>query len=169
MNTCGSGKVEQVALNHFPPQSLGQHGVGKAVSTFIREKKDFCTVIFDTVVAMAVGSDLPIFGDIVGPVLRRYPLESVQPGDLYWYNDCYGSHGLVSHSSDQVFLVPVFAGEEASGEGGRTPCASASSWAGRISPISAGCARARSAPTPLTTFRRESSFPRPLAARRRDQ
>jgi N-methylhydantoinase B len=81
-----------------------------AMSAFIREKKDFYTSIFDADGAMAVGSDLPIFGDIVGPVTARYPLESMQSGDLYWYNDCYGSRGAVSHSNDQVFLAPVFLG-----------------------------------------------------------
>lgn len=81
-----------------------------AMSPFIREKKDFYTAIFDASGAMAVGSDLPIFGDIVGPVLRDYPLETIQDGDLYWYSDCYGSGGAVSHSNDQVFLAPVFAG-----------------------------------------------------------
>jgi N-methylhydantoinase B len=29
-------------------------------------------------------------------------------GDLYWYNDCYGSRGAISHSNDQVLLAPVF-------------------------------------------------------------
>ncbi len=82
-----------------------------AMSAFIREKKDFYTALFDASGAMAVGSDLPIFGDIVGPVLAVYPLESMRPGDLYWYNDCYGSRGAVSHSNDQVFLAPVFLGE----------------------------------------------------------
>jgi N-methylhydantoinase B len=33
----------------------------------------------------------------------------MRPGDLYWYNDCYGSAGAVSHSNDQVFIAPVFA------------------------------------------------------------
>jgi N-methylhydantoinase B len=82
-----------------------------AMSAFIREKKDFYTAIFDADGAMAVGSDLPIFGDIVGPVAQHFPLETMQPGDLYWYNDCYGSRGAVSHSNDQVFLAPVFLGE----------------------------------------------------------
>lgn len=83
-----------------------------AMSAFIREKKDFYTALFDRKGAMAVGSDLPIFGDIVAPVAAQYPLESMQEGDLYWYNDCYGSNGAVSHSNDQVFLAPVFfAGE----------------------------------------------------------
>ncbi|MCB4824579.1 hydantoinase B/oxoprolinase family protein [Roseicella aerolata] len=89
-----------------------------AMSAFIREKKDFYTAIFDAEGAMAVGSDLPIFGDIVGPVLQRYPLDDMRPGDLYWYNDCYGSRGAVSHSNDQVFLVPVFLGGTASDDGG---------------------------------------------------
>ncbi len=82
-----------------------------AMSAFIREKKDFYTAIFDADGAMAVGSDLPIFGDIVGPVARHFPLETMLPGDLYWYNDCYGSRGAVSHSNDQVFLAPVFLGQ----------------------------------------------------------
>jgi N-methylhydantoinase B len=79
-----------------------------AMSAFIREKKDFYTALFDADGAMAVGSDLPIFGDIVGPVARHFPLETMRPGDLYWYSDCYGSRGAVSHSNDQVFLAPAF-------------------------------------------------------------
>ena len=79
-----------------------------AISAFIREKKDFYTALFDADGVMAVGSNVPIFGDVCGPVFRHHPIEAMQPGDLYWYNDCYGSHGAVSHSNDQVFLAPVF-------------------------------------------------------------
>ncbi len=79
-----------------------------AMSAFIREKKDFYTALFDANGAMAVGSDLPIFGDIVGPVAAQFPLETMREGDLYWYSDCYGSRGAVSHSNDQVFLAPAF-------------------------------------------------------------
>jgi len=79
-----------------------------AMSAFIREKKDFYTALFDADGAMVVGSDLPIFGNIVGPVAAKFPLETMRPGDLYWYNDCYGSRGAVSHSNDQVFLAPAF-------------------------------------------------------------
>lgn len=79
-----------------------------AISAFIREKKDFYTALFDADGVMAVGSNVPIFGDICGPVFERFPIEAVQAGDLYWYNDCYGSRGAVSHSNDQVFLAPVF-------------------------------------------------------------
>ena len=79
-----------------------------AMSAFIREKKDFYTALFDASGAMAVGSDLPIFGDIVGPVAKHFPLDTMREGDLYWYSDCYGSRGAVSHSNDQVFLAPAF-------------------------------------------------------------
>ena len=79
-----------------------------AISAFIREKKDFYTALFDAEGAMAVGSQVPIFGDVCGPVFQHHPAGSMRPGDLYWYNDCYGSRGAVSHSNDQVFLAPVF-------------------------------------------------------------
>ena len=79
-----------------------------AVSAFIREKKDFYTALFDADGVMAVGSNVPIFGDVTAPVFERFPPDAMQPGDLYWYNDCYASRGAVSHSNDQVFLAPVF-------------------------------------------------------------
>jgi N-methylhydantoinase B len=41
-------------------------------------------------------------------VFEHFPIETMRPGDLYWYSDCYGSRGAVSHSNDQVFLAPVF-------------------------------------------------------------
>jgi N-methylhydantoinase B len=92
-----------------------------AISNFIREKKDFYTALFDADGVMAVGSNMPIFGDLTGPVFRDFPAGTMEPGDLYWYNDCYGSLGAVSHSNDQVLLAPVFH------EGRR--CAFVMSWA----------------------------------------
>ena len=79
-----------------------------AISAFIREKKDFYTALFDAEGVMAVGSNVPIFGDICGPVFKHFPIETIREGDLFWYSDCYGSRGAVSHSNDQVFLAPVF-------------------------------------------------------------
>lgn len=79
-----------------------------AMSAFIREKKDFYTALFDAEGVMSVGSNVPVFGDVCGPVFRDFPAESMRPGDVYWYNDCYGSQGAVSHSNDQVLLAPVF-------------------------------------------------------------
>lgn len=79
-----------------------------AISAFIREKKDFYTALFDANGTMAVGSMVPIFGDMTRPVLEKFPMETMRAGDVYWYNDCYGSHGAISHSNDQVLLAPVF-------------------------------------------------------------
>ncbi|MFN6979986.1 MAG: hydantoinase B/oxoprolinase family protein, partial [Gemmobacter sp.] len=92
-----------------------------AISAFIREKKDFYTALFDERGVMAVGSMVPIFGDITTPVFEHFPLATMRPGDLYWYNDCYGSYGAVSHSNDQVLLMPVFQGDRL--------CAFVMSWA----------------------------------------
>ncbi|WP_118135471.1 hydantoinase B/oxoprolinase family protein [Oceanicella sp. SM1341] len=92
-----------------------------AISAFIREKKDFYTALFDEHGVMAVGSMVPIFGDLTSPVFRHFPRESMKPGDMYWYNDCYESQGAVSHSNDQVLLAPVF-------QAGRL-CAFVMSWA----------------------------------------
>src|ERR1044072_1888564 len=79
-----------------------------AISAFIREKKDFYTALFDADGVMAVGSNVPIFGDLTSPVFARYPIETMKPGDLYWYNDCYGSRGAVSHSNDQMLGAAGF-------------------------------------------------------------
>ena len=79
-----------------------------AMSPFIREKKDFYAALFDGGGRLIVGSNLPIFGDVIGPILEHYPLATMRQGDIYWYNDCYASHGAVSHSPDQVFACPVF-------------------------------------------------------------
>ncbi|MET1412018.1 hydantoinase B/oxoprolinase family protein [Roseibium sp. HPY-6] len=79
-----------------------------AISAFIREKKDFYTALFDGNGTMAVGSMVPIFGDMTRPVLEKFPVETMREGDVYWYNDCYGSYGAISHSNDQVLLAPVF-------------------------------------------------------------
>jgi N-methylhydantoinase B len=80
-----------------------------AMSPFIREKKDFYAALFDGAGRLIVGSNLPVFGDVVGPIAEHYPLETMRPGDIYWFNDCYASKGAVSHSPDQVFVAPVFA------------------------------------------------------------
>lgn len=80
-----------------------------AMSAFIREKKDFYVAVFDAHGQLAAGSNVPIFGDVIGPIVDVYPKAGMRPGDLYWYNDCYASRGAVSHSPDQVFVAPVFA------------------------------------------------------------
>jgi N-methylhydantoinase B len=80
-----------------------------AMSPFIREKKDFFAALFDGRGRLIAGSSLPVFGDVIGPIAEHYPLAGMRAGDIYWFNDCYASKGAVSHSPDQVLVIPVFA------------------------------------------------------------
>jgi N-methylhydantoinase B len=79
-----------------------------AMSPFIREKKDFFSGVFDAQGHLIIGTNIPVFGDLIRPLLERFPVESMAEGDVYWYNDCYGSYGGVSHSPDQVYVAPIF-------------------------------------------------------------
>lgn len=79
-----------------------------AMSPIIREKLDFFIGFLDGAGRLAVGTKLPLFGNILDPVLAHYPMADMRPGDMYLYNDCYGSGGAVSHSPDMVFVSPVF-------------------------------------------------------------
>jgi len=79
-----------------------------AMSPFIREKKDYFTAFFTRDGRMLFGTNLPLGGNLLDAILEQYPAETMRPGDLYWYNDCYGTCGGVSHSPDMVFVAPVF-------------------------------------------------------------
>jgi len=79
-----------------------------AMSPFIREKKDFFAGIHAPNGRAIICTPIPFFGDLAAPVLQVYPISKMNPGDVYWYNDCYGSCGAVSHSSDQVLVSPIY-------------------------------------------------------------
>jgi N-methylhydantoinase B len=79
-----------------------------AMSPFIREKKDYFIGFFDAKGELIHGAGLPLMGDIIKPVLTRFATSEINPGDIFWYNDCYGSQGAVSHTPDQVIIAPVF-------------------------------------------------------------
>src|SRR5215813_993014 len=83
-----------------------------AMSPFIKEKKDYFVGVFDTrgrIVACHISSSGP---GMLEAILRAYPLESMGPGDVYWFNDPYISQGAVQHHQDMVFAVPVFDAEK---------------------------------------------------------
>ena len=86
-----------------------------AMSPFIREKKDYFTSFFDRDGKLLYGTNLPLGGNLLDCILDTYATDTMRPGDLYWYNDCYGSAGGVSHSPDMVFVAPVFAEGELTG------------------------------------------------------
>lgn len=79
-----------------------------AMSPFIREKKDYFIGFFDHEGRLIHSAGLPLMGNVIQPVLERFPVQEMQPGDIFWYNDCYGSRGGVSHTPDQVIIAPVF-------------------------------------------------------------
>jgi len=79
-----------------------------AMSPFIKEKKDYFVGVFDTqgrIVACHISGSGP---GMLTPILKIYPLESMRPGDVYWYNDPYISDGAVQHHQDMVFTAPIF-------------------------------------------------------------
>jgi N-methylhydantoinase B len=81
-----------------------------AMSPFIKEKKDYFVGVFDTrgrIVACHISGSGP---RMIDAILRAYPLESMRPGDVYWFNDPYLSDGAVQHHQDMVFVMPVFHG-----------------------------------------------------------
>ncbi len=79
-----------------------------AMSPFIREKKDYFTAFLNPGGELVISTSLTLAGNLVDAVLAEYPAETMHPGDLYWYNDCYGTGGAVSHLPDMVFIMPVF-------------------------------------------------------------
>ncbi len=79
-----------------------------AMSPFIREKKDFFTAFLNPKGELVVSTSLTLAGNLVDAILETYPAETMRYGDLYWYNDCYGTGGAVSHLPDMVFVSPVF-------------------------------------------------------------
>ena len=81
-----------------------------AMSAFIREKKDYTVSFLDSLGREIYGETMG--SDILGCVWECYPLETMHPGDVYWYNDPYISRGSISHTPDMVFITPVFFEEE---------------------------------------------------------
>jgi N-methylhydantoinase B len=79
-----------------------------AMSPFIKEKKDYFVGVFDTrgrIVACHISGSGP---GMLEPIVKIYPLETMRPGDVYWFNDPYISDGAVQHHQDMVFTAPIF-------------------------------------------------------------
>ncbi|BAI96714.1 methylhydantoinase [Sphingobium sp. TA15] len=78
-----------------------------AMSPFIREKKDFHVALADAEGRVIVASGGHT-GEFMSAIFEAFPAQEMSAGDIYWYNDCYSSRGIVSHSPDQVFVAPVY-------------------------------------------------------------
>jgi N-methylhydantoinase B len=83
-----------------------------AMSAMIKEKKDFFVGLFDAGGRM-VAAHVSFTGPgLIDPVVAQYPLSAMRPGDVYWYNDPYFSHGAIQHLGDMCFIAPVCDGGE---------------------------------------------------------
>lgn len=78
-----------------------------SMSPFINEKKDYDAGYTDAA-GRALTLRTPVGANKVSALFSVFPPETMRSGDLYWYNDCYGSNGGVTHSPDLVFIAPVF-------------------------------------------------------------
>jgi N-methylhydantoinase B len=74
-----------------------------ALSPVIREKQDYFIGFYDGVGALVTGTKLRLFGDVLRPILARFPIEGIEPEDIFWYNDCYFSRGGVLN--EEVFRI----------------------------------------------------------------
>lgn len=77
-----------------------------ARSPMIRDQHDFRAGIHDARLRKLTGRS---YSALVDPVLRDFPIESMEPGDIYFHNDVYLSEGGIGHLPDLCVTVPVFA------------------------------------------------------------
>src|SRR5262249_30476745 len=94
---------------------MGAALIRASYSTNITERRDCSTAIFAArgqVTAQA--EHIPMhLGSLLGTVeeiLRRYPIASLSPGDMFIVNDPYAGGG--THLPDINLVAPVFAGDE---------------------------------------------------------
>jgi N-methylhydantoinase B len=92
-------------------EEMGTALIRASYSTNIKERRDCSTILFDRHGrTLAQAEHIPIhLGSLMGmveEVLHRYPLESLDPGDMFIGNDAYTGGG--THLPDIVVLSPVF-------------------------------------------------------------
>ena len=79
-----------------------------AMSPIIREKQDYAVGLFDAAGRMVLAQFLMQGPGMIDPVLKRFPVSEMRPGDVYCYNDPYLSDGAVGHVPDLAFCLPLF-------------------------------------------------------------
>jgi N-methylhydantoinase B len=81
-------------------------------SPMIRDAHDFRAGIHDRQLRKLTGRS---YSALVHPVVRDYPIETMNIGDVYFHNDVYLSEGGIGHLPDLCVTVPVFAANVATG------------------------------------------------------
>jgi N-methylhydantoinase B len=76
-----------------------------ARSPMIRDAHDFRAGIHDVRLRKLTGRS---YSALVQPIVRDYPIETMNPGDVFFHNDVYLSEGGIGHLPDLCVTVPVF-------------------------------------------------------------
>jgi len=92
-------------------EEMGEALVRASFSTNIKERRDCSTALFDTrgttlCQAEHIPMHLGSFIGIIPEILRRHPVEKMQPGDVFIGNDAYAGAG--THLPDIVLGEPIF-------------------------------------------------------------
>jgi N-methylhydantoinase B len=74
-------------------------------SPMIRDQHDYRVGIHDARCRKLTGRS---YSAMVDPVVRDFPLATMHPGDVYFFNDVYLSEGSIGHLPDLCTTVPVF-------------------------------------------------------------
>jgi N-methylhydantoinase B len=75
-----------------------------ARSPMIREARDFRAGIHDRYCRKLTGRS---YSALVQPIVRDFPIATMQPGDVFFHNDVYQSEGGIGHLPDLCVTVPV--------------------------------------------------------------
>jgi len=92
-------------------EEMGEALVRASFSTNIKERRDCSTALFDrhgTTLCQAehIPMHLGSFIGIIPEILKRHPVETMQPGDVFIGNDAYAGAG--THLPDIVLGEPIF-------------------------------------------------------------
>ena len=95
-------------------EEMGEALVRASYSTNIKERRDCSTALFDTrgntlCQAEHIPMHLGSFIGIIPHITKRFPLETIRPGDAFIGNDAYEGGG--THLPDIVLAEPIFSGE----------------------------------------------------------
>ncbi|MGI6852125.1 hydantoinase B/oxoprolinase family protein [Mesorhizobium sp. 1B3] len=83
-----------------------------AMSPVIKDKKDYFMGLFDSRGRMIHVLTSYSGPGLVQPILDRFPVEEIEPGDTFFYNDPFSTKGAVGHLPDIVITMPFFSGGE---------------------------------------------------------
>jgi len=76
-----------------------------ARSPMIRDQHDYRVALFDARGRKLTGRS---YSALVEPVLEAFPVGSMRPGDVFFFNDPYTSAGGIGHVPDLCTTVPIF-------------------------------------------------------------